>query len=73
MSLNVACFKAYYVRGLVPDELNEEIAYAIGRAYTQRIKPKHVVVVHDIRLSSPSITAALITGLRESGVDVSFI
>lgn len=73
MSLNVAGFKAYDVRGRVPDELNEEIAYAIGRAYTQRIKPKHVVVGHDIRLSSPSITAALIKGLRESGVDVSFI
>ncbi|MEO2180684.1 MAG: phosphomannomutase, partial [bacterium] len=73
MSLNVAGFKAYDVRGRVPDELNEEIASAIGRAYAQRIKPKHVVVGHDIRLSSPSITEALIQGLRESGVDVSFI
>ena len=73
MSLNVTGFKAYDVRGRVPDELNEEIAYAIGRAYSQRIKPKHVVVGHDIRLSSPSITDALIQGLRESGVNVSFI
>ncbi|MBT5725661.1 MAG: phosphomannomutase, partial [Gammaproteobacteria bacterium] len=73
MSLNVAGFKAYDVRGRVPDELNEEIASAIGRAYAQRIKPKHVVVGHDIRLSSPLITEALIQGLRESGVDVSFI
>ena len=73
MSLNTAGFKAYDVRGRVPDELNNEIARAIGRAYVQRIKPKQVVVGHDIRLSSPEITDALIQGLREGGADVSFI
>ena len=71
--MNVTSFKAYDVRGRVPDELNEDIAYAIGRAYAKRISPAHVVVGHDIRLSSPIIAKALIKGLRDSSVDVSFI
>ena len=71
--MNVTSFKAYDVRGRVPDELNADIAYAIGRAYAKRISPAHVVVGHDIRLSSPIIAKALIKGLRDSSVDVSFI
>ena len=71
--MNVASFKAYDVRGRVPDELNEDIAYAIGRAFAEKISPKHVVVGHDIRLSSPIIAKALMQGLRDSSVDVSFI
>jgi phosphomannomutase len=73
LSLNVESFKAYDIRGRVPDQLNSEIAYAIGRAYAQFIKPERVVVGHDIRLSSPEITDALIEGLLDSGVDVSHI
>ncbi len=70
MSNEIKCFKAYDVRGRVPDELNEDIAYRIGRAFAEVVKPKKVVVGHDIRLTSPSIKAALTEGLVDSGVDV---
>lgn len=67
---NLTCFKAYDVRGRVPDELNEDIAYAIGRAYAQVISPKRVAVGNDIRLTSVDIKNALSRGLIDSGVDV---
>ncbi|MDA8097897.1 MAG: phosphomannomutase [Clostridia bacterium] len=66
----VPCFKAYDIRGRVPDELNEELAFAIGQAYAALLRPRRVVVGHDIRLSSPSLSRALIRGLTQSGVDV---
>jgi phosphomannomutase len=66
----LACFKAYDVRGRIPDQLNEDIAYRIGRAYAEVIQPQRVVVGHDIRLTSVSIKAALTNGLRDAGVDV---
>ncbi|MBD2859365.1 phosphomannomutase [Spongiibacter sp. KMU-158] len=66
----LSCFKAYDVRGRIPDQLNEDIAYRIGRAYAEVIRPKKVVVGHDIRLSSEAIKGALTEGLRDSGVDV---
>ena len=70
MSNELTCFKAYDIRGRVPDQLNEDIAYRIGRAYAQFLKPEKVVVGHDIRLTSISICEALVKGLRDSGVDV---
>ena len=70
MSGAISCFKAYDLRGRIPDELNEEIAYRVGRAYASWLKPKKVVVGHDIRLSSPAICNALVEGLRDSGVNV---
>lgn len=69
----ITCFKAYDVRGRIPDQLNEEIAYRIGQAYAAFIKPREVVVGYDIRLSSKSLCAALTRGLTDSGVDVSNI
>jgi phosphomannomutase len=66
----ITCFKAYDVRGRVPDQLNEDIARRIGRAYADVIKPRQVVVGHDIRLTSEAIKAAVIEGLLEQGVDV---
>jgi phosphomannomutase len=66
----IRCFKAYDVRGRVPDQLNEDIARRIGRAYADVVKPRQVVVGHDIRLSSPAIKAAVTRGLLEQGVDV---
>lgn len=66
----ITCFKAYDVRGRVPDQLNEDIARRIGQAYAEIIKPQKVVVGHDIRLSSPAIKAALSEGLMAQGVDV---
>ena len=64
------CFKAYDVRGRIPDQLNEDIARRIGKAYAEVIQPGTVVVGHDIRLSSESIKGALINGLLEQGVSV---
>ena len=66
----LTCFKAYDVRGRVPDQLNEDIARRIGRAYADVVKPRQVVVGHDIRLSSAAIKAAVTQGLLEQGVDV---
>ncbi len=64
------CFKAYDVRGKVPSELNPEIAYAIGRAYADQVKPKTVCIGYDIRLSGPELYKALAKGLNDAGVDV---
>ena len=66
----IRCFKSYDVRGRIPDELNEDIAKRIGQGYAEVINPGSVVVGNDIRLTSESIKAALIDGLREQGVDV---
>ena len=64
------CFKAYDVRGRVPDELNEDIAYRIGRAFAQVVGPSEVVVGRDVRLDSPVLAAALARGISERGADV---
>ena len=73
MSSSLICFKTYDVRGQVPEEINDDIAYRIGRAYAKFLAPKTVVVGYDIRLSSKGLVEALIRGLRDSGVDVSNI
>ncbi len=66
----LTCFKAYDVRGRIPDELNEDIAYRIGRAYAEVVKPSKVVVGHDIRLTSRAMCGALTNGLIDGGADV---
>jgi phosphomannomutase len=66
----LTCFKAYDVRGRIPDQLNEDVAYRIGRAYAQIIQPEKVVVGHDIRLTSRTLCDALTRGLIDSGVSV---
>lgn len=68
--MKITCFKPYDIRGRVPDQLNEDIAWRIGRAFAQFLSPKRVVVGYDIRLSSPALCEALCRGLLESGVDV---
>ncbi len=68
--MNIACFKAYDIRGRIPDELNDEIAYRIGRAYADFLKPQRVVVGRDIRLSSADLAGALMRGLTDGGADV---
>ena len=73
MFQEITCFKAYDVRGRIPDQLNEEIAYRIGKAYAAFLKPKQVVVGYDIRLSSQQICQALVDGLTDAGVNVSNI
>ncbi len=64
------CFMAYDIRGRVPEELNQELAYDIGRAYVTHFAARKVVIGHDIRLSSPELARALSRGLRAAGADV---
>ncbi len=66
----LSCFKAYDIRGRVPDELNENIAYRIGRAYAEYICPRKVVIGRDVRLSSAPLSRALAEGLTDGGADV---
>ncbi len=66
----LSCFKAYDIRGKLGTELNEDIAYKIGRAYGQIYQPKTVVIGCDIRLSSESLKQATIHGLNDAGVNV---
>jgi phosphomannomutase len=66
-------FKAYDVRGLAPDELTPEIAYAIGRAAVASLKLDNVAVGRDMRISGPALSAALIDGIRDQGADVTDI
>ena len=68
--MEYSCFKAYDIRGRVPDQLNEEIAYRIGRAFTEHLNAKKVCLGHDIRLTSPSISAAVAKGITDAGADV---
>lgn len=64
------CFKAYDIRGKLGEELNEDIAYRIGRAYAEYLQPKSVVLGADIRHSSGPLKMALASGLMDGGVDV---
>jgi phosphomannomutase len=68
--LDPKVFKAYDVRGLYPTELDEEGAYAIGRAVVQQFEPKRFAVGRDMRLSSPAMAAAAIRGASDGGADV---
>ena len=68
--LDPKVFKAYDVRGLYPTELDEEGAYAIGRAVVQQFEPKRFAVGRDMRLSSPAMAAAAIRGAADGGADV---
>jgi phosphomannomutase len=71
--MQIKCFKAYDIRGRVPEELNEEVAYRVGRATVEYLEARSMVVGHDIRLTSPSLTEALMQGMTEAGADVTFI
>jgi phosphomannomutase len=68
--LDPKVFKAYDVRGLYPSELDEEGAYAIGRAYVEEFEPKRIAVGRDMRLSSPAMAAATIRGAVDAGAHV---
>jgi phosphomannomutase len=67
------CFKAYDVRGRIPDELNDTLAYQIGQAYAAFVRPKMIAVGRDVRASSVQLRDALTRGLTDSGVDVADI
>ena len=68
--LDPKVFKAYDVRGIYPTELDEDGAYAIGRAYIEQFEPKQIAVGRDMRLSSPSMAASVIRGAADEGCDV---
>jgi phosphomannomutase len=68
--LDPKIFKAYDVRGLYPDELDEDGAEAIGRAYVEQFEPRRVAVGRDMRLSSPTMQAAVMRGATAAGAEV---
>ncbi len=68
--MDLSCFKAYDIRGRVPEQLNEELAIRLGYALNDQLGPGAVVLGRDVRLSSPSLQAALSEGLRRAGRDV---
>src|SRR5580765_2901325 len=68
--MNPAIFKAYDVRGVYPAELDEQIFRQIGRAFVAFLKAKRIGVGRDMRVSSPSLSAAFIEGAREQGADI---
>jgi len=68
--LDPKVFKAYDVRGIYPGELDEQGAYAIGRAYVQQFEPRRMAVGRDMRLASPQMAAAVIRGAADEGAEV---
>jgi phosphomannomutase/phosphoglucomutase len=70
LPIQTQCFKAYDIRGQVPAQLNDDIAYRIGRALVSELSGKSFVVGRDMRLESPPLAIALIRGITEAGADV---
>ncbi len=70
MQLSNKGFGAYDIRGIYPDDVNEELAYRVGRVFVELFSAKKVAVGHDIRLSGPSMSEAVIRGLTDAGCDV---
>jgi phosphomannomutase len=68
--LDPKVFKAYDVRGIYPDELDEAGAYAIGRSYVEEFEPRRIAVGRDMRLSSPAMADAVMRGAADAGADV---
>ena len=68
--LDPKVFKAYDVRGIYPDELDEAGAEAIGRAYVEQFEPRRMAVGRDMRLSSPAMQDAFMRGAAAAGADV---
>lgn len=66
----LTCFKAYDVRGELGEDFNIDIAYRIGRAYGQHLRPETVVIGGDARLSTAEIKSAICQGLMDAGVNV---
>jgi phosphomannomutase len=68
--VNLSAFKAYDIRGRIPDEINTELAYQIARAYAAFVQPRRVCIGRDIRASSEELVGAMTRGLVDCGVDV---
>ena len=70
MPVQIDCFKAYDIRGRIPDQLNADIAYRIGNATVEYLNAGTIVVGRDIRLSSDELADALARGITDAGADV---
>jgi len=70
MQERLSCFKAYDIRGRVPDDLDTDLAQRIGRSFASWLRGDRVVIGHDIRLSSPEIKRAVVAGLLTGGAHV---
>ncbi|MEM2138741.1 MAG: phosphomannomutase/phosphoglucomutase [Candidatus Woesearchaeota archaeon] len=66
----MSIFKAYDIRGIYPDEINEKIVYDIARAYVIKFKPKKITIGRDMRNSSPKLFEALVKGVTDQGCNV---
>ncbi len=70
MLINASIFKAYDIRGVYPNEIDERVAYSVGGAFVTYLKASRIGVGRDMRLSSPALAAAFIQGVLDQGVDV---
>ena len=70
MPIKIDCFKAYDIRGQIPNQLNPDVAYRVGNATAQYLGAKRIVVGRDIRLSSEELTNAVCKGITDAGVEV---
>jgi len=68
--INTKAFKAYDIRGLYPEEVNEELAYRVGKVFCALFGAESVVVGRDIRLTGPGLVKALCDGLQDGGANV---
>lgn len=66
----ITCFKAYDIRGKLGEQLNNDVAYRIGRAFGDYLKPRQVVLGADVRATSEELKLALAEGLMDAGCDV---
>jgi len=70
VKIDQSIFKAYDIRGIYPNEIDEETVYRTAQAYVKFVKPKEIVLGKDVRLSSPSLWQAAAEGIIDAGVDV---
>jgi phosphomannomutase len=68
--LDPKVFKAYDVRGIYPEQIDDEGAYAVGRAFVQQFEPRRIAVGRDMRLSSPAVAEAVVRGATDEGAEV---
>jgi phosphomannomutase len=68
--MDESIFKSYDIRGIYPQQLNEDIAYKVGRALVNYLKPQDIAVGRDMRISSEGLASALIRGIIEGGAEV---
>ena len=70
MPISIDCFKAYDIRGQIPNQLNPDIAYRIGNATVEFLGAKRMVLGRDIRLSSDELAKAVAKGVTDAGAEV---